>query len=109
MNVDPSSTSDKVCISLAAADDDFYSQTIAVEKGSIQLLQFPLADFKSTKNPSSTLTDPSVLTGAIQITDGWNGYPKPAQETWNCKFSNLYTYDGAGSAPFVKAPVKKGK
>ena len=109
VNVDPSSTSDKICISLASADEDFYSQTVPVEKGSIQLLQFPLADFKSTKNPGTKLTDPSVLTGVIQVTDGWNGYPKPAQETWNCKFSNIYTYDEAGSAPSVKAPVKKGK
>ena len=97
VNVDPSSTSDKISINLSTADGDSYGLTVPVEKGSTQLVQFPLVDFKSEKNPGATLTDFSLLTGAIQINDGWNGYPKPAQETWICKFSNIYTYGGSGS------------
>ena len=109
VNVDASSTSDKISINLSAADEDFYSLTVPVEKGSIQLVQFPLADFKSEKNPGATLTDFSVLTGTIQISDGWNGYPKPAQETWISKFSNIYTYGGSHAAPSGKPPAKTSK
>lgn len=109
VNVDASSTSDKISIKLAAADEDFYSLTVPVEKGSIQLVQFPLADFKSDKNPGATLTDSTVLTGTIQISDGWNGYPKPAQETWICRFSNIYTYGANDAAPSGTPPAKMAR
>ncbi len=98
VSVDASSTSDKICIMLSATDGDFYGLTVPVEKGSIQRVQFPLADFKSEKSPGAKLTDFSVLTGTLQISDGWNGFPKPAQEVWICKFSNIYAYEEAGSS-----------
>lgn len=95
VNVDPSSTSDKICIKLMTTTaDEVYVQTVPVEKGSIQLAQFPLAGFKNSKNPEERLEDFSKLKGTIQVTDGWNGFPKPAQESWVCKFSNIYTYAG---------------
>ena len=105
VNVDSASTSEKICIKLLSmAEGDAYVQTVSVEKGSTQCVQFPLAGFKSIKTPEKTLSDFSTLNGKIQITDGWNGYPAPAQETWKCKFSNVYTYGGA-TAPAAATPA----
>ena len=99
VNVDPSSTSDKICVKLATTTpNESYAQTVTVERGSTQCVQFPLANFKSSTNPESTLTDFSNLNGTIQITDGWNDYPQPAQARWKCKFSNIYTYVSGGAA-----------
>lgn len=93
VNVDPASTSDKICIKLGtAAPDEVYSQTVAVEKGSSQRVQFPLSGFKNSKNPESALEDFTTLNGTVQLTDGWKGYPKPAQGEWKCKFSDIRTY-----------------
>ena len=98
VNVDSSSTSDKICIKLlSSTEGDAYVQTVPVERGSTQRVQFPFSGFKSAKNPESTLADFSTLSGMIQITDGWNGYPAPAQVTWICKFSNIYTYVNSGA------------
>ena len=108
VNVDPSSTSGKICIKLlTTAADEAYVQTVAVERGSPQLVQFPLSGFKSSKNPESTLEDFSVLNGTLQVTDGWNGFPKPGQAEWKCTFSNIYTYGGDAAAPAGKPSPKK--
>ena len=93
VNVDPSSTSDKICVKLKSnVTGEVYSQTVPVTRGSIQCVQFPLSKFKGTKNPDAVLTDFGILDGTIQITDGWNGFPKPAQAIWIVKCSYLYTY-----------------
>ena len=107
VNVDPASTSEKICIKLlTTVPDEAYAQTVTVEKGSPQLVQFPLSGFKSSKNPDASLEDFSTLNGTIQVTDGWNGYPKPAQAEWKCKFSNISTY-GAGEAVQSGKPSPK--
>jgi hypothetical protein len=92
VNVDPSSTSDKVQVWFGTNDKQFYQQAVSVVRGSTQLVQFPLAGFKS-KVPNKVFTaDLANLNGTIQISDTWNGYPKPAQQAWKIKFSNIYTY-----------------
>ena len=98
VNVDPSSTSDQICVKLNVSADENYSQTVSVTRGSIQCVQFPLSGFKSNKNPATPLTSAIPLNGTIQITDGWKGYPSPSQQAWIVKFSNIYTYGGAAAA-----------
>jgi len=100
VNVDPTSTSEKICIKLnASTGDEVYSQTVSIGKGSVQCVQFPLANFRSNKPGGAPLTDFSSLKGTIQITDGWAGYPMPSQATWIIKFSSIYTYGSGGDAP----------
>jgi hypothetical protein len=99
VNVDPSSTSDQLCVKLESTTaGEFFTQTVSVVRGSTECVQLPLSGFKSSKNPTAVLTDSTPLKGTIQISDGWKGYPSPAQATWIVKLSNIYTYGGAAAA-----------
>lgn len=90
VEVDAESTSSKLCIKLLTADEsDPYMQTLDIEKGTPQLVKFPLAEFK---NKAGEPLDPTDLKGVIQISDGWAGYPSPKQAVWKARLSDLYTY-----------------
>src|ERR1035437_7342674 len=105
VNIEVASTSSKWSIKLASisSNGNSYTAVVSAVKGSTVLVQIPFTAMKL--NTGKPLTDFSDLSGCIAITDGWDGYPVGHLGTWNCKFSDVYSYGDNGTTTPAKALV----